>query len=72
MYQLNLFEILQQCLGAVWNTAKVEAGSIVAVFGLGTVGLAVAEGAKAAGASRIIGIDIDSNKFERGTYHELG
>ncbi|GAU27547.1 hypothetical protein TSUD_29800 [Trifolium subterraneum] len=52
-------------LGAVWNTAKVEAGSIVAVFGLGTVGLAVAEGAKAAGASRIIGIDIDSNKFER-------
>ena len=28
-------------LGAVWNTAKVESGSIVAVFGLGTVGLAV-------------------------------
>ncbi|XP_058783258.1 alcohol dehydrogenase class-3-like [Vicia villosa] len=52
-------------LGAVWNTAKVEAGSIVAVFGLETVGLAVAEGAKAAGASRIIGIDIDSIKFER-------
>ncbi|CAO2040221.1 unnamed protein product [Urochloa humidicola] len=51
-------------LGAVWNTAKVEAGSIVAVFGLGTVGLAVAEGAKAAGASRIIGIDIDSKKFD--------
>ncbi|KAG9154350.1 hypothetical protein Leryth_000786 [Lithospermum erythrorhizon] len=52
-------------LGAVWNTAKVESGSIVAVFGLGTVGLAVAEGAKAAGASRIIGIDIDIKKFER-------
>ncbi|OEL29661.1 Alcohol dehydrogenase class-3 [Dichanthelium oligosanthes] len=51
-------------LGAVWNTAKVEAGSVVAVFGLGTVGLAVAEGAKAAGASRIIGIDIDSKKFD--------
>ncbi|KAI8574338.1 hypothetical protein RHMOL_Rhmol01G0346300 [Rhododendron molle] len=51
-------------LGAVWNTAKVEPGSIVAVFGLGTVGLAVAEGAKAAGASRVIGIDIDSNKFD--------
>jgi Zn-dependent alcohol dehydrogenase len=30
-------------LGAVWNTAKVEAGSIVAIFGLGTVGLAVSE-----------------------------
>ncbi|RZC52132.1 hypothetical protein C5167_020555 [Papaver somniferum] len=59
-------------LGAVWNTAKVEAGSNVAVFGLGTVGLAVrtelkhlvAEGAKAAGASRIIGIDIDCKKFD--------
>ncbi|CAN0897724.1 Alcohol dehydrogenase class-3 [Linum grandiflorum] len=50
-------------LGAVWNTAKVEARSNVAIFGIGTVGLAVAEGAKAAGASRIIGIDIDSNKF---------
>lgn len=52
-------------LGAVWNTAKVESGSTVAIFGLGTVGLAVAEGAKAAGSSRIIGIDIDTNKFER-------
>ncbi|KAL3850017.1 hypothetical protein ACJIZ3_011899 [Penstemon smallii] len=51
-------------LGAVWNTAKVEPGSIVAIFGLGTVGLAVAEGAKAAGASRIIGIDIDSKKYD--------
>ncbi|KAH9288964.1 hypothetical protein KI387_033081, partial [Taxus chinensis] len=48
----------------VWNTAKVEAGSIVAIFGLGTVRLAVAEGAKTAGASRVIGIDIDSKKFE--------
>ncbi|KVI12340.1 Alcohol dehydrogenase, C-terminal [Cynara cardunculus var. scolymus] len=35
-------------LGAVWNTAKVESGSNVAIFGLGTIGLAVAEGAKAA------------------------
>ncbi|CAM6089322.1 unnamed protein product [Calypogeia fissa] len=52
-------------LGAVWNTAKVEANSSVAVFGLGTVGLAVAEGAKAAGAKEIIGIDIDVAKFER-------
>ena len=51
-------------LGAVWNTAKVESGSIVAIFGLGTVGLAVAEGAKTAGASRVIGIDIDSKKFD--------
>ncbi|KAI5397495.1 hypothetical protein KIW84_063351 [Lathyrus oleraceus] len=51
-------------LGAVWNTAKVEPGSIVAIFGLGTVGLAIAEGAKSAGASRVIGIDIDSNKYD--------
>lgn len=51
-------------LGAVWNTAKVEPGSNVAVFGLGTVGLAVAEGAKTAGAARIIGIDIDPKKFD--------
>ncbi|KAL5996831.1 hypothetical protein ACLOJK_007753, partial [Asimina triloba] len=51
-------------LGAVWNTAKVEPGSIVAIFGLGTVGLAVAEGAKSAGASRVIGIDIDNKKFD--------
>ncbi|KAH7428782.1 hypothetical protein KP509_09G017100 [Ceratopteris richardii] len=53
-------------LGAVWNTAKVEPNSTVAIFGLGTVGLAVAEGAKAAGASRIIGIDIDDNKASLG------
>ncbi|QHO39345.1 Alcohol dehydrogenase [Arachis hypogaea] len=52
------------CLGAVWNTAKVEPGSIVAVFGLGTVGLAVAKGAKSAGASHIIGIDINGKKFD--------
>ncbi|TXG58862.1 hypothetical protein EZV62_016691 [Acer yangbiense] len=51
-------------LGAGWNTAKVEPGSIVAVFGLGTVCLAIAEGAKAAGASRITGIDIDNKKFD--------
>lgn len=51
-------------LGAVWNTAKVEKDSIVAVFGLGTVGLAVIDGARAAGAKRIIGIDLDEKKFE--------
>ncbi|KAL9384333.1 hypothetical protein Peur_021343 [Populus x canadensis] len=61
----NYTNLLSPGLGAVWNTAKVEAGSIVAIFGLGTIGLAVAEGAKAAGASRIIGIDIDRKKFDR-------
>jgi S-(hydroxymethyl)glutathione dehydrogenase/alcohol dehydrogenase len=42
-------------LGAVWNTCGVEANSTVAVFGLGAVGLAVVQGAKMAGAKRIIG-----------------
>ncbi|KAF3789403.1 Alcohol dehydrogenase-like 3 [Nymphaea thermarum] len=50
-------------VGAVWNTAKMEAGSSVAIFGLGGVGLAVAEGARVSGASRIIGVDINSDKF---------
>jgi S-(hydroxymethyl)glutathione dehydrogenase / alcohol dehydrogenase len=50
--------------GAALNTAKVESGSIVAVWGLGAVGLAVAMGCKKAGASRIIGVDINPSKFE--------
>ena len=50
-------------LGAVWNTCKVERGATVAVFGLGAVGLAVVQGAKLAGASRIIGIDVNPKKF---------
>lgn len=53
--------------GAVLNTAKVEKGSTVAIWGLGAVGLAVAMGARKAGASRIIGIDINSDKFEPST-----
>jgi len=51
-------------LGAVWNTCKVEPASSVGVFGLGAVGLAVIQGAKMAGASRIIAIDINPDKFE--------
>lgn len=50
-------------IGAVRNTAKVEPGSTVAVFGLGAVGMAVIQGAVLKGASRIIGIDVNSNKF---------
>mmetsp|Transcript_3141 Transcript_3141/g.6504 ORF Transcript_3141/g.6504 Transcript_3141/m.6504 type:complete len:383 (-) Transcript_3141:62-1210(-) len=50
-------------LGAVWNTCKVEVDSSVAVFGLGAVGLAVIQGAKMAGASRIIAVDINPEKF---------
>eukprot|EP00580_Thalassiosira_gravida_P019918 CAMPEP_0201659218 /NCGR_PEP_ID=MMETSP0494-20130426/2043_1 /ASSEMBLY_ACC=CAM_ASM_000839 /TAXON_ID=420259 /ORGANISM="Thalassiosira gravida, Strain GMp14c1" /LENGTH=609 /DNA_ID=CAMNT_0048136619 /DNA_START=119 /DNA_END=1948 /DNA_ORIENTATION=- len=50
-------------LGAVWNTCKVEPDSSVAVFGLGAVGLAVIQGAKMAGASRIIAVDVNPGKF---------
>lgn len=51
--------------GAALNTAKVEKDSSCAIWGLGAVGLAVALGCKAAGASKIIGIDINPDKFER-------
>ncbi|WP_208123327.1 S-(hydroxymethyl)glutathione dehydrogenase/class III alcohol dehydrogenase [Facilibium subflavum] len=51
-------------IGAVLNTAKVEPGSTVAVFGLGGIGLSVIQGAVLARASRIIAIDINENKFE--------
>lgn len=51
-------------MGAVLNTAKVEAGATVAVFGLGGVGLGAVQGAVLAGASRIIGIDMQDSKFE--------
>jgi S-(hydroxymethyl)glutathione dehydrogenase / alcohol dehydrogenase len=44
--------------GAAINTAKVEKGSNVAVFGLGSVGLSAIQGAKACGAKYIIGIDL--------------
>ncbi|KAG6405433.1 hypothetical protein SASPL_133022 [Salvia splendens] len=53
-------------LGAVWNTADLEEGSTVVVFGLGAVGLAVVEGARVRGASRIIGVDINSDKRIKG------
>ena len=49
-------------LGAVWNTAKVEAGSTVAVFGLGGVGLSVIQGAAHAKAERIIAVDINPDR----------
>ncbi|KAI3778475.1 hypothetical protein L2E82_07808 [Cichorium intybus] len=53
-------------VGAAWKTAKVEAGSTVAIFGLGAIGLAVAEGARLCGAKRIIGIDVNQDKCEIG------
>ncbi|CAB51339.1 S-(hydroxymethyl)glutathione dehydrogenase [Schizosaccharomyces pombe] len=48
--------------GAVTHSAKVESGSTVAVVGCGCVGLAAMQGAVAAGASRIIAIDINADK----------
>ena len=53
-------------VGAVVNTAKMEPGSTVAVFGLGGIGLNVIQGAKLAGASRIIGIDLNPDREEWG------
>ena len=51
-------------IGAVHNTAKVQAGDSVAVFGLGGIGLAVIQGARQAKAGRIIAIDTNPSKFE--------
>ncbi|MCL4774824.1 MAG: S-(hydroxymethyl)glutathione dehydrogenase/class III alcohol dehydrogenase [Burkholderiaceae bacterium] len=49
-------------LGAVINTAKVEPGSNVVVFGLGGIGLNVVQGARMVGAGRIIGVDLNPQR----------
>jgi alcohol dehydrogenase len=81
-------------IGAAWNTANVEEGSKVAIFGLGSLGLAVSfmlpsllfffvtgsntvrinvicaqvsEGVRLRGASKIIGVDINPDKFAKGS-----
>src|SRR6187551_1109638 len=46
-------------IGAVLNTAKVEAGANVVVFGLGGIGLNVVQGARMVGADKIIGVDLN-------------
>ena len=51
-------------MGAVMNTAKVEEGATVAIFGMGGIGLSAVIGATMAKASRIIAIDINESKFE--------
>ena len=51
-------------IGAVRNTAKVQPGDTVAVFGLGGIGLSVIQGAVMAKAGRIIAVDINESKFE--------
>lgn len=65
-------DLMQMCLlgctvttgiGAVLNTARVEPGSTVAVFGLGGIGLSAIQGAVMAQASRIIGVDTNIDRF---------
>lgn len=51
-------------MGAVMNTAKVEEGDTVAIFGMGGIGLSAVIGAAMAKASRIIVIDINESKFD--------
>ncbi len=53
-------------IGAVVNTAKVEPGSNVIVFGLGGIGLNVIQGARLAGANMIVGVDLNPDKKEMG------
>ena len=50
-------------IGAVHNAAKVKKGDTVAVFGLGGIGLSVIQGARQAGASRILAVDLNPDKF---------
>jgi S-(hydroxymethyl)glutathione dehydrogenase/alcohol dehydrogenase len=57
-------------VGAALNTARVEPGSTVAVFGAGGVGLAAIQGARIAGARMIIAVDTVESKFAKAT--ELG
>jgi S-(hydroxymethyl)glutathione dehydrogenase/alcohol dehydrogenase len=53
-------------VGAVINTAKVQVGDNVVVFGLGGIGLNVIQGARLAGADKIIGVDINPDREEWG------
>jgi S-(hydroxymethyl)glutathione dehydrogenase / alcohol dehydrogenase len=57
-------------VGAVLNTARVEAGATVAVYGAGGVGLAVIQGARIAGAGMIIAVDVFESKLAKA--RELG
>lgn len=51
-------------IGAVFNTAKVEPGANVVVFGLGGIGLNVIQGARIAGADKIVGVDLNPKRKE--------
>ncbi len=53
-------------IGAVINTAKVEPGANVVVFGLGGIGLNVVQGARMAGANMIVGVDLNDKREDLG------
>ncbi len=57
-------------MGAVLNTAHVEAGTAVAVFGAGGIGLSAIQGARIAGARTIISVDV--NEYKLRTAREFG
>lgn len=65
---IPVVHLLQRCVDLYLTplslTLQVEAGSTCAVFGLGALGLAAIMGCKAAGASRIIGVDLNPDKFK--------
>ncbi|CAN1299591.1 Alcohol dehydrogenase-like 3 [Linum perenne] len=69
-HHLKMMSLFSCCVstgvGAAWNVADVKAGSTVAVFGLGPLGLAASQGARVRGASKIIGVDINPDKFIKG------
>ncbi|HEX6119369.1 MAG TPA: alcohol dehydrogenase catalytic domain-containing protein, partial [Dongiaceae bacterium] len=54
-------------IGAVINTAKVEPGANVVIFGLGGIGLNVIQGARLAGANMIVGVDLNPARKELAT-----
>jgi S-(hydroxymethyl)glutathione dehydrogenase/alcohol dehydrogenase len=54
-------------VGAAINTAKIQPGDVVAVFGCGGVGLNVIQGAALSGAARIIAVDLNATKLKMAT-----
>jgi S-(hydroxymethyl)glutathione dehydrogenase/alcohol dehydrogenase len=56
-------------IGAALNTARVEPGATVVVFGCGLVGLGAVIGARLAGAGRIIAIDLSEARLEQARHH---
>jgi S-(hydroxymethyl)glutathione dehydrogenase/alcohol dehydrogenase len=56
-------------IGAALNTAQVEQGSTVAVFGCGLVGLGAVIGSRLAGAGRIVALDLSAGRLEQARHH---